>query len=245
MDYPYPGEKGGGMIQWLAIYLVWELLLRTIAVPPENYYNQGNRFYEAGAFQQAEQAYRRAAAGQNLQARAWYNAGNAAYAQGKYALAVQLFEKALDVDAGDEDAWYNLELSRRRLVHLAESQALASTSAHPANPASASSGRGQTQAPAQRPSNPQTLSGQEARPSSRLSGTEADDILAQIQAQENQSQNSPGSGSLQPSAGNRDIFSQTPEEILETMRALTKATYPFKPGATQAEEIPVADEVDW
>lgn len=97
---------------------LWVLgwLLALAGVPAENYYNEGNRWYLAGRFDLAEEAYRQAMSAGKVRGRAYYNAGNAAYRRGDYAQAMADFEAALELDPEDDDAWHNLELARLRAV---------------------------------------------------------------------------------------------------------------------------------
>ncbi len=106
---------------------LWVLgwLLGLAGVPAENYFNEGNRWYRAGRFDLAEQAYRRAAPDGKMRGRAYYNAGNAAYQRGDYTRAMADFEAALELDPDDDDAWHNLELARRRAAPPPQQRTLA------------------------------------------------------------------------------------------------------------------------
>jgi tetratricopeptide (TPR) repeat protein len=101
--------------QFIAVLWIYNWLIHLAGVPPENYYNAGNRLYAAGNYQAAEHYYRNVFKYPALGAAALYNAGNAEYFQGHWQKAADYFESALRIRPDDEDAWFNLELARRRM----------------------------------------------------------------------------------------------------------------------------------
>jgi len=230
------------MMQMVSFMLLWKCIVLLAAIPPENYYNQGNYYYLAGKYQQAEEAYTKAFSGKAVVQKAYYNAGNAAYLQGKYYKAIAYYEQALDLDSEDEDAWYNLELARRKAA--GQKKRLAPKEIyHPCNlrqglsvRTSRNSGR------KERKQDSPTFSSLQ-----NLSEDNVDQILARAREQEQRLQHFSSSRFSQkkPLTRHRDIFTQSPEEILQTMRELTRAAYPFRPGSSLQKPKPIHDEVDW
>ncbi|MBN1594315.1 tetratricopeptide repeat protein [candidate division FCPU426 bacterium] len=231
------------MIKWIALVWLARMILLALPVPPENYYNQGNRLYGQEKYARAERVYARALEKNALFPNAHYNAGNAAYMQGKYPAAVEYYERALELNPEDEDAWYNLELARRRVAAGDKQEQPEDVMMKPAL----------AQKNKQDPQGKKT-SGRQMQPARQerslqhkdLTLAEADYMLRQARKHERgwreQQERSVfrGASSLQ-----RDIFTQHPEEILETMRELTRASYPFRPGSSLEKTKSVRDEIDW
>jgi tetratricopeptide (TPR) repeat protein len=211
-------------------FWLWAGVLKLAGVPPENYYNQGNRWYQAGQFAQAEQAYARACGEPRLRYAAFFNAGNAAYRRGDYGRALLDYEGALDAKPEDEDAWHNLELARQRAA-----SANAGTRADAAAPP-----REHSLALLPPPSAARVLSGS--------AGSGADQALSQIRAQEHRLSGyfSPRREEINTGATGRDIFDLPPDQLAAYIRRETLAGYPFKPGSSlQENQEKQSDEVDW
>jgi tetratricopeptide (TPR) repeat protein len=222
------------MIQWLAYCLLWNAMLSVLPVPPENYYNYGNRMYAAGKYAKAESAYKKAAQKETLQIKAYYNAGNAAYWQETYVSAIAYYEKALDLNPEDSDAWYNLELARKKI------------------------GKQKTEKKKKQPQKTPNMRLKNIKPKKNnslaamsvklkiISSADADQVLAQMRQQERASQNHQKPGfSQQAGSGQQDIFTQSPEEILQTMREMTRGTYPFRPGRSLKQKKKQKNQIDW
>ncbi len=88
-------------------------------------YNIGQAHYRLGAFAEAEDAFREAAATDDtaLAADALYNAGNAAFQQGKYPDAMAAYDEALEVRPEDEDTLSNRDLAQRKYEELLDEAA--------------------------------------------------------------------------------------------------------------------------
>jgi len=214
---------------------IWGWLLNSLPVPADNYFWKGNALYLRGEHAQAERLYARCFDAAWVAQEAYYNAGNAAYQRGAFAEAVGFYERALERDPEDEDAWCNLELARRRLD---QNQAGSPAVSQPEKPEASARPR----PPDSNPSRVMRL-----LPDQELNEDEADRILAQARQRERQA------GLYRPlPAGGRprsqtpgDVFTQTPEELLQTLREQTRAGYPFKPGSSLSKPRPGPDEVDW
>jgi Ca-activated chloride channel homolog len=76
--------------------------------------NLGSAHFRNAEYEEAEQAFRTAAAqgSPEVRADATFNLGNTAYRQGKLEDAVTHYQAALDIDADDQDAKFNLEFVR-------------------------------------------------------------------------------------------------------------------------------------
>lgn len=213
---------------------IWGWLLNLLPIPAENYFRQGNALYLRGEHEQAERLYAHCFHASWVAQEAYYNAGNAAYHRGAFAEAVKFYEQALERDPEDEDAWFNLELARRRLE---QDPAGTPTVSQPEKTGAAP--------PRVSESHPPRVL--QVRPDQNLNEDEADRILAQARQRERQA----GFYRLLPAGGRRrsqptgDIFTQTPEELLQTLREQTRAGYPFRPGSSLSKPRPVPDEVDW
>ncbi|MCK5242160.1 tetratricopeptide repeat protein [bacterium] len=222
------------MIYWLAYCLLWNTILSFLPVPPENYYNYGNRMYAADEYQKAERAYKKALAKETLRAKAYYNAGNAAYQQEAYLSAIAYYEKALDLNPEDNDAWHNLELARKKTAKQDNNQEKTQKQKIP------NLRLGNIQ-PKENPS----LNVMSYKLTA-ITNAGADRILAQMREQARTTQNQQKSGfSQHQSTSEHDIFTQLPEEILETMREMTRGTYPFRPGALLRKKKKQSDQIDW
>lgn len=83
---------------------------------PAILYDIGTAYYRLDAFDRAEAAFDRAAAGAPppLAARARYNQGNAAYRRGDADAAIRCYEAALALDPNDADAKANLDWLRAK-----------------------------------------------------------------------------------------------------------------------------------
>lgn len=213
---------------------IWGWLLNSLPVPAENIFAGGNERYFRNDYEQAERLYLRCTETARLAQAAYYNAGNAAYERGAYADAVAYFEEALERNPEDEDAWFNLELAKRHLKRSASSQAGSSPQLD--------------QPPAAKPRKSPAVPSKITRlyPEQSLNDEEADRILAQARRNERVVRfyrPSPGQGRNTRRSG--DIFTQSPEELLETMREQTRAGYPFKPGSSLVKPKVLPDEVDW
>ncbi len=233
------------MIQGLALVLLWNALLTCLPIPPENYYNHGNVLFRQGLYQEAEREYARVFERKRLAQRALYNAGNAVFEQENYEQAIVFYERALDEDPEDEDTWHNLEIARKR----ADRKAPALPADQSAREQSLPEAGGQSPdlAKPKKPvragrKNPLNLSrGQE------LNEGKADQILKRARQQERRNNvlNRPRRRSAHRRRPRQNVFTQTPEELLRTMREQTRAAYPYRPGSSLLKIKPRKDEVDW
>jgi tetratricopeptide (TPR) repeat protein len=84
---------------------------------PALQYNRGNALYRLGRFDEAREAYRRAAetAGTSLKERDLYNMGNALAELGDNPAAINAYRRALVLEPRDEAARHNLEVLLRKL----------------------------------------------------------------------------------------------------------------------------------
>jgi tetratricopeptide (TPR) repeat protein len=211
---------------------IWGWLMTTLPIPAGNYFQQGNSRYLRGEHEQAERLYALCFNTPWLAQEAFYNAGNAAYQRGAFSAAVGYFEQALERDPEDEDAWFNLELARR---HLDQNQAGPKEDTPPP----------QTGPPRLSQPNPPRVT--RLHPDQPLNEDDADRILAQARQRERQVnfyRPLPARSQRSPQMTD-DIFTQTPEELLQTLRDQTRAGYPFRPGSSLAKPRILPDQVDW
>lgn len=217
-----------------ALWWLWigGWILNMLPIPAGNYFQEGNASYLRGEHVRAERLYARCFDTPWLAQESYYNAGNAAYQRGAFASAVGYFEQALERDPEDEDAWFNLELARRRLEQSQPDakQALLPPQADPPR--------------LSRPNPPRVI---RLHPDQSLNEDEADRILAQARQRERQVNfYRPLPARSRPSPRMPgDIFTQTPEELLQTLREQTRAGYPFRPGSSLSKPRVLPDEVDW
>lgn len=212
---------------------IWGWFLNMLPIPAGNYFQEGNASYLRSEHVRAERLYARCFDIPWLAQESYYNAGNAAYQRGAFAAAVGYFEQALERDPDDEDAWFNLELARRRLdQNQKRTRDLTLPPAGPKPPAP------------RRPDPPRVT---RLHPDQALNEDEADRILAQARQRERQVNFykpwPARSGRTLKITG--DIFTQTPEELLQTLREQTRAGYPFRPGSSLSQPRVLPDEVDW
>jgi tetratricopeptide (TPR) repeat protein len=160
--------------------------------------------------------FQKAAQTPHLRSRALYNAGNAAFDNADYPLAVQAYEAALALAPLDEDAWHNLEIARRKL----------------SGPPTAEGGE-----PSPQPSHPVLAGNTPAR--SLLSAAQ---LRAQRELHFLPPRPAPGPGATRQA----DLFSMSPEQIVEFLREETRANYPFRPSSSIRRGAPAqSDRVDW
>lgn len=208
--------------------LLWAFaaLLQWLDAPPENYYNAGNRWYQAQQYRQAEQAFRRALACRNWrwQAAARYNAGNAAFRQGDYARAVADYEAVIAANPKDEDAWHNLQLARKNLLRR---------QADAGNPAA---NKPKTPLPGLQtpgPPNPAAESGQDRM---LREAQEREQALSRYFAPQRQA--------ASPIEQNGDIFSLPPAELARRLHQRGQEGYPFRTDWL-LDKPPQSEEIDW
>jgi len=74
-------------------------------------FQQANKFYEAGNFQQAAAAYEKVLASGKTNWQVYYNLGNAYYKQRQYGKAILNYERALRLNRDSEDIDFNIDLA--------------------------------------------------------------------------------------------------------------------------------------
>jgi len=74
-------------------------------------FNQANKFYEAGDYQQAVAAYEKILAAEKANWQVYYNLGNAYYKQKHYGKAILNYERAQRLNRDNEDIDFNLDLA--------------------------------------------------------------------------------------------------------------------------------------
>jgi tetratricopeptide (TPR) repeat protein len=74
-------------------------------------FNQANKFYEAGDYQQAAAAYEKILAAGKSNWQVYYNLGNAYYKQKNYGKAILNYERAQRLNRDNEDIDFNLDLA--------------------------------------------------------------------------------------------------------------------------------------
>jgi len=74
-------------------------------------FNQANKFYEAGDYQQAAAAYEKVLAAGKANWQVYYNLGNAYYKQKQYGRAILNYERAQRLNRDNEDIDFNLDLA--------------------------------------------------------------------------------------------------------------------------------------
>ncbi len=74
-------------------------------------FNQANKFYEAGDYQQAVAAYEKIIAAGKSNWQVYYNLGNAYYKQKNYGKAILNYERAQRLNRDNEDIDFNLDLA--------------------------------------------------------------------------------------------------------------------------------------
>lgn len=75
---------------------------------------QGNKFYQAGQFEQAIETYQNILSQGFESAALYYNLGNAYFKAGRLGYAILSYEKGLKLAPGDEDLQYNLKIANAR-----------------------------------------------------------------------------------------------------------------------------------
>ncbi|MCD4814467.1 tetratricopeptide repeat protein [bacterium] len=220
------------MNEWVVFYLIWKIILVIVGIPQENYYNFGNQLYSLGDYAQAEKFYNQSASELKLAHRAYYNAGNAAFLQGNYLDAIEYYEASLDVVSDDEDAWFNLELARRKALKNKKKPNLELKKSTPRRPPNKKQQSGAAALKPNKGKQPETIADQVLARARRR-----EEVLYRFQNTNVYQRHTPKQ--------TKDIFTQTPEEILKTMREMTKAGYPFRPGASLRKPKLITDEIDW
>ncbi len=94
-------------------------LVREVKADPNRAHElflQGNHTYEAGQYEQAAEAYRRALDEGMVNSRLYFNYANALYRLNRLGLAILHYEKGLKLSPQDTDIRYNLRFANARIV---------------------------------------------------------------------------------------------------------------------------------
>ncbi|MCK5218293.1 tetratricopeptide repeat protein [bacterium] len=222
--------------------VVWFLgvLIRIAGIPAANYYNLGNQLYQQDQYCRAEEAYQKAFKKLALRSHAYYNAGNAAFQQNNFQQAITYYESALDLDPQDENTWHNLELARQRV----ESRR-AKNSRDPGVLPKKNQAVSRSRKPEKKRGQSLSLAGNRRE----LNPDAADRILELSRQTERRL-----SGFFQPyrrkirrASQVKDVFTMSPDRLMQYMRKQNQGSYPFGPGKSRRKRAPspARDEIDW
>jgi tetratricopeptide (TPR) repeat protein len=98
----------------MRLYFAIFILLLTVSAAADeaaSLFQQGNKFYEAGNFQQAVAAYEKILTTGKANWQVYYNLGNAYYKQKQFGKAILNYERARRLNRDNEDIDFNIDLA--------------------------------------------------------------------------------------------------------------------------------------
>ncbi len=100
--------------------LIYNDLINQDPYNPVYNYNIGDILYKQNRYEDAKQAFKRAAThaikNMKLGEYAWYGAGNSCYHLQEWQQAIDMYEESLKLNADNEQTLHNLKLARAKLV---------------------------------------------------------------------------------------------------------------------------------
>lgn len=99
-----------------ALFALAVLCSSVVADEATTLFQQGNRYYEAGQYAEAVQAYEKILASGKENWQVHYNLGNAYFKQRQIGKAILYYEKARALNADNEDILFNLQLANLSII---------------------------------------------------------------------------------------------------------------------------------